>query len=77
MTAREEASAILFEDAIYHAVRGEMAEELGEVTNDVLVVSDDLNARGFGEGDLKVGRAVGYDDIVDEIMERTERTVTL
>lgn len=77
MVGREEASAILFEDAVYHAVRGDMAEDLGEVTRDVLVISDDLNARGFDAADLKVGRVVGYDEVVDEIMERTERTVTL
>ena len=77
MVGREEASAILFEDAVYNAIRSETAKELDDVTRDVLVISDDLDARGFGEADLKVGRVVGYDEVVDEIMERTERTVTL
>jgi hypothetical protein len=36
-----------------------------------------MEARGFTQADLKLGVAVGYDDIVDCIMERTERTVTV
>jgi hypothetical protein len=38
---------------------------------------EDVEARGFSPSDLKVGKAVGYADIVDCIMERTERTVAI
>ncbi|MGD9963262.1 MAG: DsrH/TusB family sulfur metabolism protein [Thermoplasmata archaeon] len=74
---RDEASAILFEDAVYNALRKEHAERLGEAAHEVLVAADDLEARGFSQEDLKVGKAVPYEDIVDCIMERTERTVNV
>lgn len=74
---RDEASAILFEDAVYNAVRKDHAERLGKAAHEVLVAADDLEARGFSQKDLRVGRAVPYADIVDCIMERTERTVTV
>lgn len=74
---REDASAILFEDAVYNALRKEHAERLGGAAHEVLVAADDLEARGFSQKDLKVGKAVPYADIVDCIMERTERTVAV
>lgn len=77
VASRDEASAILFEDAVYNALRGEYAERIGGVAHEVLVAIDDLEARGFSQEDLKVGRAVPYEDIVDCIMERTERTVNV
>ena len=74
---RAEASVILFEDAVYNALRKEHADRLGKAAHEVLVAADDLEARGFSQKDLKIGKAVPYDDIVDCIMERTERTVTV
>ncbi len=74
---RDDAHVVLVEDAVYNAVEPERAERLKEVSADVLVAKDDLAAKGFAEGDLRTGRAVGYDEIVDLIMEATERTVTL
>lgn len=72
-----DASAILVEDGVYHALQGVAAEKLRSTVSEVLVSRDDLEARGFTDTDLKVGKAVGYDDIVDCIMERTDRTVTV
>ena len=74
---KEDAFVVLFEDAVYNAVRAENAKLLSDVAADVSVARDDLEARGFGESDLKVGRAADYDDIIDTIMDRTERTVTI
>jgi sulfur relay protein TusB/DsrH len=77
VASKEEASLILFEDAVYNALHTERATELAKVAGEVLVAEDDLRARGFSQSDLRTGRTVPYADIVDCIMERTERTVTL
>ena len=77
LTDRDEAHVILFEDAVYTALDPRWAGRLAEVSAEVLVAKDDLEARGFSGSDLKTGKAAEYEDIVDMIMERTERTVTL
>jgi len=77
VASREEASVILFEDGVYNALLPGRAAGLAEVAGDVLVAEDDLKARGFSRSDLKTGRTVPYADIVDCIMETTERTVSL
>jgi sulfur transfer complex TusBCD TusB component (DsrH family) len=45
--------------------------------HEILVSKEDMEARGFSSPDLKAGKAVEYGEIVDCIMERTERTVTI
>ncbi len=75
--SKAEATAILLEDGVYHAVVKDAADGLRNGVSDVLVAADDLEARGFAAGDIKVGRIVGYPEIVESIMERTERTITL
>lgn len=77
VASRDEASAVLFEDAVYNALQAVPAERLAKAAHEVLVAADDLEARGFSQEDLKVGRAVPYEDMVDCIMERTERTVSV
>ena len=77
VAGREESTAILFEDAVYNALQAAPAERLGKAAHEVLVAADDLEARGFSQEDLKVGTAVPYEDLVDCIMERTERTVNV
>jgi sulfur relay protein TusB/DsrH len=74
---RNEASVILVEDGVFQAVLPQPAERLKRTARDVLVTKDDLEARGFQASDLKVGQAVLYEDVVDCIMDRTERTITL
>jgi sulfur relay protein TusB/DsrH len=74
---REEASAILIEDGVYQALVDGHADKLKEAAHEILVSKEDLLARGFGPADLKIGDAVDYADIVDCIMERTERTITV
>jgi sulfur relay protein TusB/DsrH len=74
---KQDASAILLEDGVYQAIQVTAADRLEKAVHEVYVALDDVEARGFSPSDLKVGKAVGYADIVDCIMERTERTVTL
>jgi len=74
---RQEASMILVEDGVYQAILQPAAEMLGKTVHEVLVSKEDIEARGFTVSDLRVGKAVGYSDIVDCIMERTERTITV
>ncbi len=77
LASKAEATLILVEDGVYQAVSQTAADRLAASTSEVLVSGEDLEARGFTGQDLKVGRAVGYPEIVDCIMERTERTITL
>lgn len=77
MSDRNDAVVVLFEDAVYNAVLAERAERLKETAVDVQVARDDLEARGYDSADLKVGRAVEYGDIVETIMESTDRTVSV
>lgn len=74
---RQDASVVLVEDGVYQAVMAQPAERLGKAAHDVLVSQDDLEARGFSASDLKVGKPADYFGIVDCIMEKTERTITL
>ena len=74
---KQDASAILLEDGVYQAIQVSAADRLGKAAHEVCVSLDDVEARGFSPSDLRIGKAVRYADIVDCIMERTERTVTL
>jgi len=74
---RAESSVVLVEDGGYQAVVATAAERLSKAAAEIVVSKEDLEARGYSPSDLKVGKAAGYDDIVDCIMERTERTVTV
>jgi sulfur relay protein TusB/DsrH len=70
-------SVILLEDGVYQAIVTPAAERLAKVAGEVLVSREDFEARGFSASDIKVGKAVEYADLIDCIMERTERTVTI
>jgi sulfur relay protein TusB/DsrH len=74
---RQEASAILVEDGVYHSILAQPAERLAKSAHEVLVAQDDLEARGFSASDLKVGKVADYASMIDCIMERTDRTITL
>lgn len=74
---KDDSSVMLVEDGVYHAVIAGAADRLSKAAHEVLVSSEDLEARGYSASHLKVGRAVGYDDLVECIMERTEKTVTV
>jgi len=74
---KPDASAILLEDGVYQAVLSDAADKLGKAATEVLVNQEDLEARGFGASDLKLGKIVGYPAVVDCIMERTDKTITV
>lgn len=74
---KADASMILLEDGVYQALVADVAERLQGSVSEVLVSEEDLSARGFSSSDLKAGKAVDYPEIVDCIMERTERTITI
>ena len=77
LAAKADATLVLVEDGVYQAVSQSAANKLRASVSEVLVSGEDLAARGFTAQDLKIGREVGYPEIVDCIMERTERTITL
>jgi len=74
---KAESSMILAEDGVFQAIVAPAAEKLKQVVDEVLVLKDDLEARGFSQSDLKIGTAVDYPEVVDLIMERTERAMTV
>jgi sulfur relay protein TusB/DsrH len=74
---KQDASAILLEDGVLQALVAQAADRLANVAAEVLVSRGDIEARGFSSSDLKVGKSAEYADIIDCIMERTQRTVTL
>ncbi|HEX9907205.1 MAG TPA: DsrH/TusB family sulfur metabolism protein [Thermoplasmata archaeon] len=74
---RQGASVLLVEDGVYQATLESAADRLGKVAHEILVSKEDAEARGFAPADLKVGKMADYGDLIDCIMERTERTVTL
>lgn len=76
-SAKEDASVILVEDGVLQALSATAGERIVESASEVLVSKEDLEAKGFSQSDLKIGRAIGYPEIIDCIMERTERTVTV
>jgi sulfur relay protein TusB/DsrH len=76
-SSKEDASIILVEDGVLHALSVTASERIAKIGTDILVSKEDLEAKGFSQSDLKVGRAIGYPEIIDCIMERTERTVTV
>jgi sulfur relay protein TusB/DsrH len=70
-------AAILFEDAVYYAVDKGQRERLSELVDEIYVMTDDLAARGFqgrAEGKFK---EITYEEAVDVIMERYDRTITI
>jgi len=77
LSEAQNATAVLIEDGVYQALQKDPANSLARAAHEILVSKEDMEARGFYASDLKAGKAVDYDDIVDCIMERTERTVTI
>jgi len=74
---RRDSTAILIEDGVYQALLVRSASRLSKAAHEVLVSREDLEARGYSPTDLRIGKTAEYADIVDAIMERTERTVTV
>jgi sulfur relay protein TusB/DsrH len=73
----EERAAILFEDAAYYAVDQKHGKELLQFAKEVFVMSDDLQAKGFGGKAMPGFKEIGYPEAVELIMERFDQTITL
>jgi len=76
-SSKEDASIILVEDGVLHALSATDSERIEKTASEILVSKEDLEAKGFLQSDLKTGKAIGYPEIVDCIMERTERTINV
>jgi sulfur relay protein TusB/DsrH len=77
----EKLGVILVQNGIYHAVlteKGETSPVLGKEGAEFYAVKEDLESRGFGEGDVdgKV-KVITYGDFVDLIMNDYEKTAWL
>jgi sulfur relay protein TusB/DsrH len=72
-----ERAAILFEDAAYYAVDQKQGKRLLGSAKQVFVMSDDLQAKGFGGKALPGFKEIGYPEAVELIMERFDQTITL
>lgn len=73
----DRAGAILFEDAVLFSVYDERRIDLLKTLDNVFVISDDLEARGFkgraGEGT----QVIDYSQAIDLIMKEYDQTITL
>ena len=76
-SSKEDASVILVEDGVLQALTVDASERISKSVSEVLVSKEDLEAKGFSSADLKIGKAIGYPEIIECIMERTERTITV
>jgi sulfur relay protein TusB/DsrH len=68
---------LLLEDAVYYAADLKQAKHLLQHANEVYVMKDDLEARGFCCVDLGKVHVVDYPTAVDLIMEEYDQTVTV
>jgi sulfur relay protein TusB/DsrH len=68
---------ILFEDAVMYPIYKDKRDEIVDVADEVYVMADDLEARGF-KG--KAGRGfqeIDYPRAIDLIMQEYDQTITL
>lgn len=72
-----DAIAILIEDGVLQALTKRSAERLSRAVSEILISREDVAAKGFSEKDLAVGKLVDYPEIIECIMEQSERTVTV
>ena len=70
-------AALLFEDAVYYAVDKKNGKHLSEHVDEIYVMEDDLAARGFKGHAAGKFQSIDYDQAVDLIMEKYDRTVTI
>ncbi|MEM0448316.1 MAG: sulfurtransferase complex subunit TusB [Methanomassiliicoccales archaeon] len=69
--------ALLIEDAVYYAVNEKERKNLEERVDEVFVIKDDLAARGFRGKAGGRFKEIDYQEAVDLIMEKYERTITI
>jgi sulfur relay protein TusB/DsrH len=68
---------LLFQDAVMFPLCSDMKDELLEVADEVYVMSEDLEARGFKGRVGPEFREVGYPEAVDLIMDEYDLTITV
>ncbi len=78
----EKLGVILAQNGVYHAVlkeNGQPSPVLGKDGAEFYVLKEDLETRGYGEGDLVDGKVkvITYGDLVDLIMNDYEKTAWL
>jgi sulfur relay protein TusB/DsrH len=70
-------AALLFEDSVYYAVDKDKGKHLSEHVDEIFVMADDLAARGFKGKAKGKFKEIDYQEAVDVIMERYDRTITI
>ena len=68
---------LLFQDATLFSVWREKGEELMDVADEIYVMSDDLEARGFKGKMCPEFQEIDYPQAVDLIMQDYDLTITL
>ncbi|MDW5563019.1 MAG: sulfurtransferase complex subunit TusB [Methanomassiliicoccus sp.] len=68
---------LLFEDATLFTVLADRREEIVDVADEVYVMEDDLEARGFKGRAGKGFEVINYPRAVDLIMNEYDQTITL
>ncbi len=68
---------LLFQDAVMFPLCSDMKDELLEVADEIYVMSEDLEARGFKGRVGPEFREVGYPEAVDLIMDEYDLTITV
>ena len=68
---------LLFQDAVMFPLCSDMRDELLEVADEVYVMSEDLEARGFKGRIGPEFREVDYPEAVDLIMDEYDLTITV
>ncbi len=71
------AAAILFEDATLFSVCSKRRIDLLDVVDDVFVIADDLEARGFKDKAGEGTQVIDYPHAIDLIMDEYDQTITL
>ena len=73
----DQIGVLLFQDAVLFPLCGDLRDELLDVADEVYVMSDDLEARGF-KGQAGPGfREIDYHEAVDLIMDEYDLTITV
>jgi sulfur relay protein TusB/DsrH len=68
---------LLFEDAVLFSMFEERRDELMDVADEVYLMGDDLEARGFKGRAGREFQVIDYPRAVDLIMKEFDQTITL
>lgn len=74
---QDRVGVLLFEDAVLFAVYGGKRAEIRDAADNIYVMRDDLEARGFAGISGEGFEEIDYPRAVDLIMEEYDRTITL